>query len=709
MAASLYGGKRCMVKDCSFQEKKCFYFPLKPERAQKWREACGNPTLKSLPIEKLCSRVVVCKRHFASDQFVHPLVDKLNRSAVPTLFLPREDKDRLPDNEIMTPLDPSMLQHVIIPPIDIPGALDLALTDDPATHSNHLADEKDGVRKTIRNQFLKTSVPPHDKIRSENERNEKTAFKSESPKVIIHACSNIAIENAAEIMASKSSVTSMMNCNGRSEDDEVSMLESISAEITVSENSPASIENYLRCTEASDSPVLEAADVEMIVPKSRNASNYCQSTDDIETSILESTGIEMSTPESSIAPINVYYRYTLCRLCFSHHEYMIGMFADKKRYGFVITDAIEDLLQFKVSKTDHYPQFICATCLTSLAELKDFKDKCLKKKEEFNEKLRKQRHSIFVGSGDLDSWREKDSFRVEEGAEELQEVESMKYLGDSEEIAEAYESEREVEEKYSTDKEDEKNSIREDSEEMNSSDEDKSEADEEFNYEEDNAVDDVAERKTKTKMKENSSQGQHKCGECGETFDYINLWRKHMKEHQKTRPIPCQYCDKRYNTLVELNNHIIKHSDYKPYECEHCSLRCRQKSTLARHKLTHSDDKPFLCSICGIRFRSWLNLSVHSKMHLNVRFYKCEECDKEFLTSSRLTRHKMSHTGMPHGIYVCEKCGKTFQQKRSLDHHVLGVHSGEKQFPCVLCEKRFRLKGYLNNHIKTHLRYLNKK
>ncbi|KAM5140542.1 uncharacterized protein ACMZJ9_014412 [Mantella aurantiaca] len=93
-------------------------------------------------------------------------------------------------------------------------------------------------------------------------------------------------------------------------------------------------------------------------------------------------------------------------------------------------------------------------------------------------------------------------------------------------------------------------------------------------------------------------------------------------------------------------------------------------------------------------------LVVHQRTHASgEKRFMCFECEKSFRKKSKLIEHLRIHTGEK--PFSCSECGKAFTQKSLLNRHQR-VHTGEKPFPCSDCGKCFTSKGNRDKHMRIH-------
>ena len=90
----------------------------------------------------------------------------------------------------------------------------------------------------------------------------------------------------------------------------------------------------------------------------------------------------------------------------------------------------------------------------------------------------------------------------------------------------------------------------------------------------------------------------------------------------------------------------------------------------------------------------------NSSVNSDRRPHECPYCEKKFKRKDKLTNHLRVHTG--ERPYKCTLCEKDFSRDHHLKRHK-NWHSGEKLYSCDICNKAFARKDSLNNHMKkTH-------
>ena len=104
------------------------------------------------------------------------------------------------------------------------------------------------------------------------------------------------------------------------------------------------------------------------------------------------------------------------------------------------------------------------------------------------------------------------------------------------------------------------------------------------------------------------------------------------------------------------------------------------------------------CSECDRAFRSGHDLQNHRRQFHNEEKLKCETCEAEFGYLNSLRRHKLNcgNIGRNH---KCVQCEKKYKSKETLQNHIFAKHAESKHI-CQFCGKQFHLKCSLTRHVK---------
>ena len=105
-------------------------------------------------------------------------------------------------------------------------------------------------------------------------------------------------------------------------------------------------------------------------------------------------------------------------------------------------------------------------------------------------------------------------------------------------------------------------------------------------------------------------------------------------------PQACQVCHKVLSTRGSLVKHMVIHQEEKPFKCDKCEMRFNQKRDFNTHIMQkHTLQRPHVCEICHKGFVHKFYLIEHMTYHSGDRQYQCTQCGKRFQAQSALTKH----------------------------------------------------------------------
>ena len=181
---------------------------------------------------------------------------------------------------------------------------------------------------------------------------------------------------------------------------------------------------------------------------------------------------------------------------------------------------------------------------------------------------------------------------------------------------------------------------------------------------------------------------EYKCPICNKCLTGLDSWKNHQLECTQ-----CDICMKKISTFASLLVHRKIHA--KRVFCDGCNRPFSSTKALNLHKrMSCRAGQRSFCEVCQ---KYVTRIEAHNQnVHWEKR-YNCDICEKAFTTTWILKYHKQMHTRP----YSCTICGDTFGYAPIYERH-MRKHTGEKQFQCDMCNKKFSRRDNLFTHLRSH-------
>lgn len=157
----------------------------------------------------------------------------------------------------------------------------------------------------------------------------------------------------------------------------------------------------------------------------------------------------------------------------------------------------------------------------------------------------------------------------------------------------------------------------------------------------------------------------------------------------------CSHCSKEFGGKTDLERHMLIHSDERPHKCNECGKCYRQAVNLKNHKTTaHEHKKQFACTQCPKSFALKERLRLHMRLHSGEKPYPCALCDKRFARGGQVSNQLNLR------VYrtVAPSSSSPQLQQHMVSHHKTSI----QQFNCTKCSASFSTNANLRVHMERH-------
>ncbi|XP_058056761.1 zinc finger protein 59-like [Anopheles bellator] len=199
-----------------------------------------------------------------------------------------------------------------------------------------------------------------------------------------------------------------------------------------------------------------------------------------------------------------------------------------------------------------------------------------------------------------------------------------------------------------------------------------------------------------------SHLGDHlKSVHSSEELDHLlthNLWREFTIVEQ--RLAECRFCYRVF-TVHSLSAHVHHHRR----ELQQCCPRCggahfASFCNLPKPQRAKSWEK-LRCSECGCWF-SKKNFKEHMATHTHERNFPCTVCKKTFKVRRTATRHIQSHVNAANRKRLCYDCDTVLENEVQIVDHYQAEHPTLQPYRCPICCEGFFKKSLLVDHCHAH-------
>ncbi|XP_034247070.1 uncharacterized protein LOC117648600 [Thrips palmi] len=194
---------------------------------------------------------------------------------------------------------------------------------------------------------------------------------------------------------------------------------------------------------------------------------------------------------------------------------------------------------------------------------------------------------------------------------------------------------------------------------------------------------------------------------CNRIFKSQSGLKRHINKSHSVENLKfqCPHCDKKFSKNRQLRFHIAEHNGDPPLRCEQCNAGVFSDRDLKRHMRTH---KQYVCDVSGCDkvFSTYPAFHKHKAEHNKCfQSLECAHCNKVFKKKSDLRNHVLTHLDQ-RTIYKCtyDSCPRFYYQERNLNSHIRVYHEKTSSFACSWegCEMQFLSKKALTKHLMIH-------
>ncbi|XP_052864232.1 zinc finger protein 84-like [Anopheles cruzii] len=177
---------------------------------------------------------------------------------------------------------------------------------------------------------------------------------------------------------------------------------------------------------------------------------------------------------------------------------------------------------------------------------------------------------------------------------------------------------------------------------------------------------------------------------------HVNVYSQHCLEEHDCTPYTCPLCNEPFHLQSHLGDHLKSAHSLEALE--------RLLAHSLWREFTIDEQRLAECRFC-YRVFTVQSLSVHVHRHRRELQQCCPRCGgAHFVACCDLPKPKRAKSWEK---LHCNECDRWFSKKNFKEHMV--THTHERNFPCTVCKKTFKVRRTASRHIQSHVNAANSK
>ncbi|GFY66223.1 hypothetical protein TNIN_287681 [Trichonephila inaurata madagascariensis] len=120
---------------------------------------------------------------------------------------------------------------------------------------------------------------------------------------------------------------------------------------------------------------------------------------------------------------------------------------------------------------------------------------------------------------------------------------------------------------------------------------------------------------------ESAEDPKHHCDTCHRTFQFRRHYLKHLEVHKDNLFCKCLECVAAFSSNIQLHDHLRTHAPDSTLMCMYCSKTLSSPDIRKLHENEHTAETCLICEVCHRIFQDKMSLERHLLLHREEKLF----------------------------------------------------------------------------------------